>query len=448
VFCIQPLPPAIGIPLSIGLLIAAALACGPDYFLALVPVICTAPVLHYTNVSSIPSLNYGDVMIGGIVACLTAMAPHRLAFSGTRPAVRVLLLGFLLLNFASLLLSPDRLATARALGTLFVASLVAIHLAQSSRRVRGTTVYVLAATALFNASVAEVQHLSASPLWMGRYIDAYHLSELNVGLEAVSKAVGLTTHGNALAVILTLSAPYLVLVLAPSRNMLRIGCLAVLATGGIASLSRGGLLAWIAECGVMAIIMMRHRILSWQRILVIASVGLIALAVISLGAFGERFRSADMSARDANADNARIACLEAGIAATIASPLTGIGAGLSDKVFFRYGGWRNLGPHNLYLLLSAERGLPSLVVFLCLLLFLFRLGVGGAFRPLAIASAVALAGLCVHGLFESFLVDCFQYLVFIVIGLAATSSQSSPYASLKESRRATDMRPRAQACRS
>lgn len=401
-------------------------------FFALVPFLLIFPFIHYTPVPGLPGfLPLSTVLVFFIVAC---MVVGNLLRTGLRfkkiNKVDMLLLTFVVIHLFVLPFSVETKVSLRVTLELIL-SYSLYYLISKSKYLTINWVKGLPYAVVFVSLLALGQFITDSDWPMSSFMnDTTNMERLTFGDAVPAKAVGAFLHGNSLAIFLTLTLPVILgLALTFKNRRKRIALLAVFVAGTMAqvcSLSRGGFLS--LSFGLLVIwFLSRKRASFLKQIFAAAKYVLPALLLIvligySIGAtdmIKERFFSADFSSRDAASNFSRVINLMAGIKAVEAHPLVGIGAGTSGKYYVDYGGWTGLGPHNLYLFIASERGIPALIVFIwavCAALWVSttRFKNKGYWLACGLISAI-IAGLA-NGLFESILTDVFLPFFFANLG--------------------------------
>jgi O-antigen ligase len=281
--------------------------------------------------------------------------------------------------------------------------------------------------------VGIAQFYANDPLFMGAYLNEVQQQERVTFGETVSKSVALFGHGNSFALLLSIVLP--LFVGAAGSGVSSLVTVPVLALGGVGDLttfSRGG---WLAlAIGYLSVLGFRWRglrirpgVTTFMLVLGVAAIGL----VNQLGLFQlaiDRFTSEAFSERDLGSNLTRLVNLQAGWSAFLSRPLMGIGIGTSAVAYVQFGGFTDLGPHNLYLLVASERGVLAMGALVVLIGFTYA----DAWRLIRrTGDAVALGGLAswtallVNGFFESVFVDVFLYFAFMALGLVASRLRSA-----------------------
>ncbi|HEX9596597.1 MAG TPA: O-antigen ligase family protein, partial [Anaerolineales bacterium] len=134
----------------------------------------------------------------------------------------------------------------------------------------------------------------------------------------------------------------------------------------VLTLSRGGLLALAAA---VLLVLWQFGIKRKRRYLIpLAVLGALAIVAVSPGQFAARVESIFNPTLDATGSGwARRELLSRAIDVTLASPLLGVGPGNFPVLS---GNWK--GAHNTYLQLSAEGGIPALLIYFVILGYSFR----------------------------------------------------------------------------
>ena len=237
------------------------------------------------------------------------------------------------------------------------------------------------------------------------------------------------------------------------RRYLAYGGMAVLAAGFVWSGSRGGFLALLA---VVAYFLLRYttvkRTWRWS---VVATIGVILMAVAS-DTYWTRISTVLHPTTDYNltSDQGRVRIWERGVGYMIEHPVLGVGAGnfpraegtISPLVgrLPRGKGLKWGPPHNSYLQVGAELGVPGLLLFLAFLVSVFRalrappMGIGPPDRTdparieharLAQSLAASLIGFAVGSFF---LTLAYHDMLYILAALAVGMRQVSVSAVLKQ----------------
>lgn len=401
-------------------------------FFVLVPFLLIFPTIHYTPVPGLPGfLPLSTVLILLIVAF---MVLGNLLRTGLRlkkfNKVDTLLLVFVAMHLVVLPFSVETKVSLRVTLEL-VLSYTLYYLISKSKSLTINWIKGLPYAVVFVSLLALGQFITDSDWPMSHFMnDTTNMERLTFGDAAPAKAVGAFLHGNSLAIFLTLTLPVILgLALTFKNRQKRIALLAVFVAGTMAqvcSLSRGGFLSLLF--GLLVIWFLSRKKTSFlKQIFAAGKYVLPALLVIvligySIGAANmikERFFSTDFSRRDAASNFSRVINLMAGIKAVEAHPLVGIGAGTSGKYYVDYGGWTGLGPHNLYLFIASERGIPSLIVFIWAVFAALRVSTArfknkGYWLACGLISAIVAA--LANGLFESILTDVFSPFFFANLG--------------------------------
>jgi O-antigen ligase len=174
--------------------------------------------------------------------------------------------------------------------------------------------------------------------------------------------------------------------------------IALMAAGVVLSGSRGGFLALVATG---AYIVFRYEAIRLRVRIASLIVAVLAMVGIASDAYWERIGTIFAVQDDYNvtADVGRTKIWERGFAYALEYPVTGVGAGnfpyaeatISPLVDRRSGQvGRFLAPHNTFVQVMAELGVPGFLAFLALLWTSYR-GIGPAARRLGRADAVSLA---------------------------------------------------------
>lgn len=416
---------------------------------AILPALLFLPVLQYNPV---PGLN-GFLPIGSFFGAAVVCSRLFLGFvedSHRRlPSVRVNKGDIFVFLFWALLVAPTvvSLSPRVSVKVLFdwsLATLMYVYVARiaSAKEVRWIVWSFVGLTTI--AAIIVFIQKSLDVTWpVSSYLnDELTEERLNFGDASAVRTMGIFLHANSQALFFSVLLPFCFGLLGEMRRgwsklwisiAFGLGCIAQLLT-----LSRSGVLCVVAA--LISIFLLRIRssrttrssarlfkgLFFWALSAVVV-VGVLALSTDLVGKIEERFFSSQYAERDEGSAIARTANLTAGVNATIANPWFGIGPGMSPKIYFEYGGWRGYGPHNMYLLLSSEFGLPVLIAFIVLFFrFLSR-----AIRDLkrgsnrfSLSCAGALIAFAIGGLFESATSGVMLVPLFIVFGLISRARGS------------------------
>lgn len=209
---------------------------------------------------------------------------------------------------------------------------------------------------------------------------AGHLMEA-AGFAGFRSRQSLAFDRNEIAVFAAMGIPYAIAgsVLARKYRWVGYALAGILAAGIVASGSRGGFLS-MAAVGLLFLV--RSRALTMGRKVALVVLGVAAVGVASSGEYWERIESMFTSpTEDYNfqAREGRIEIWKRGVGYVVSHPVTGVGIGNFPVAEGQ--NLENLGhgvkwstAHNAYLLVAAELGVPGFVVFLGLLLMVYRAG--------------------------------------------------------------------------
>ncbi|WP_081488992.1 O-antigen ligase family protein [Cupriavidus basilensis] len=355
-----------------------------------VPMLLFLPLLQYNPV---PGLN-GFLPVGSLFGAMAIGLRLAVSHSGAPSAspLRVKRLDIFVVLFWLILIVPTitSLNTRVSIKVLFdwaLAVLIYFYVARfsSKRELRVLIGSLVVLTGVSAAIVIMQKFLGVTWPVSGYLNDELSEERLNFGDVGAVRTVGIFLHANSQALLFSVLLPFCFGLLGCMRRgwgrvatffVFVLGCVAQLLT-----LSRSGLLCSILSIGSIFFFQMRYgqsrmaiwrtmrSLITWLLVGAVCAV-MLALSTSIIDSLEERFFSSHYAERDEGSAIARAANLDAGINATLANPGLGIGPGMSSKVYFEYGGWRGFGPHNMYLLLSSEFGIPVLVFF-CLLLFRF-----------------------------------------------------------------------------
>ncbi len=205
----------------------------------------------------------------------------------------------------------------------------------------------------------------------------YYLTDYQPGLSGRPRGSGSYLEDpNDFALALNLILPFAFHLLVTERRVLArailLFCLSLFTVGIVATQSRGGLVALLVV-GVGLGIANRRRV---------AVVGLLALCcllilVVAGPEYWERQSSIITYQADASAQG-RLVAWRAGLAMLADRPLTGVGLdGFSTAYGLRYGldtrEFRWIAPHNAYIQVAAELGIPGILCYLALMIWIVRL---------------------------------------------------------------------------
>lgn len=402
-----------------------------EYFY-FVPFLLVFPFLHYTPLPGLPgflSLSTVLVFLVCSIIALSRLVRPGLFFKQFNK-IDMLLLVFVIIHLFVLPFSLERKISLRVTFEL-VLSYSFYYVISKSRNLTIQWIKGLPLAVFFVSALAIGQFVVDSDWPMSRFMnDTTETERLTFGDSVPAKAVGAFLHGNSLAIFLTLTLPVILgLALTVKRWQTKIAFFSVFIAGLLAqifSMSRGGNLSLVV--GLLVIwFLSRERasflkhILGGSKCIILGSL-IIIIVVYSVGSANmirDRYFSTDFSQRDAASNFSRVINLMAGLKAVESHPLVGIGPGTSGKYYVEYGGWTDLGPHNLYLFIASERGVPALIVFIWALFAALRSSVAvfknkGIWLVCGLISAVV-AGL-VNGMFESMLTDIFMPFFFANLG--------------------------------
>jgi O-antigen ligase len=176
--------------------------------------------------------------------------------------------------------------------------------------------------------------------------------------------------------------------------------------------------AWVGACAVAALLLAMKDF----RLLPVIPIVAAAFFAISPPQITARFYSMfdlnDPTSRD------RVAMLREGVAMIRAHPLTGVGPNMVQRLYVQYRdptAVERINPHlhNVPMQIAAERGLPALAAWLCVIgiatVDLARLLRRSRFRCLPAAALAALAGMLAAGLFEYNFGDSEFLMLFLVL---------------------------------
>jgi len=231
-----------------------------------------------------------------------------------------------------------------------------------------------------------------------------------------SRAVGLTTHPNSLAITSLMAVGPAVYLLSSATGRLRpiaMASIIVLSVAIVASGSRAGLLGYVAVLVVMTI-------LSRDRVSVVLSSGAVIAATVGtlIVGSGENAlsRLVDFNGLSARgSDTARVGLLQDNIALAIAHPVFGTGFDAARDA------------HNVVLQLIVSAGICGLLGFLYLTIGIVRDALSSIsttpalpsqYRSMMIGLLASFAGYLVAGLFQNMIWDRY---VWMVPGLLAVA---------------------------
>jgi O-antigen ligase len=176
--------------------------------------------------------------------------------------------------------------------------------------------------------------------------------------------------------------------------------------------------AWVGACAVAALLLAMKDF----RLLPVIPIVAAAFFAISPPQITARFYSMfdlnDPTSRD------RVAMLREGVAMIRAHPLTGVGPNMVQRLYAQYRdptAVERINPHlhNVPMQIAAERGLPALAAWLCVIGIatadLARLLRRSRFRSLPAAALAAIAGMLAAGLFEYNFGDSEFLMLFLVL---------------------------------
>lgn len=409
-----------------------------------IPILLFLPVLQYNPV---PGLN-GFLPVGSLLGAM-AIGLRLVASYGrgsTVASFRVKRLDVLIIFLWLILILPTitSLNSRVSIKVLFdwaLAVLIYFYVARfsSEKELRILIGSLVVLTGISAAIVIIQKFLGVTWPVSGYLNDELSEERLNFGDVGAVRTVGIFLHANSQALLFSVLLPFCFGLLGCMRRgwgrvatffVFVVGCIAQLLT-----LSRSGLLCSILSVGSIFFFQMRYgdsrlavlrtmrSLITWLLVGVICAV-ILGVSTNVIDSLEERFFSSHYAERDEGSAIARAANLDAGINATLANPGLGIGPGMSSKVYFEYGGWRGFGPHNMYLLLSSEFGIPVLFVFCGILFRFFARALAGVKRDvksLALPCLAALISFTVAGLFESATSGIMLVPLFIVFGIIARS---------------------------
>jgi hypothetical protein len=398
------------------------------YFL---PSLLILPVVHFNSVPGLPgflSLSYFLLFI--ITATIIVSKFTHTGFTVKKMnSIDVVFLVFVMIHIIIIPFSVDPRVSIRLVFEL-VLSMIFYNLISKSDRLSMQWLKGLPIAVFLAVMLALFQFMTDTNWPMEQYMnDTTEMQRMVIGEDVPSKAIGPFLHGNSLAIFLSITLP-VVLGFAMyhkkglSRNLiLSVFILGIFAQ--IASLSRGGMLSLLGALFAMWMFTKQRKTALKNIRQHIRYIVLFAIAVIILGyGFGvtdiirDRFFSMAYVKRDRASNLTRVVNLTAGIKAVSAHPFVGIGPGTSGKHYIDYDGWTGYGPHNLYLFIASERGIPALAFFLTTIILALRSAakhfksrgnwlVGGLFASIV-------AGM-INGLFESLLTDI--EMIFFIVNL-------------------------------
>jgi putative inorganic carbon (HCO3(-)) transporter len=279
-----------------------------------------------------------------------------------------------------------------------------------------------------NLYAAHAQH---RPLYM-----AYML-----GRFSGSMSLPITFAGQDMIVLLTLLA-FLLFARGVPKRLLWVGSVAA-AVIALVLLANGTRTVWLGAAAGGIWLLWR-----WSRWMAAAGPTAILLLVWLIpGPVHDRFRSIFQPEKNTDSNEFRLICIRTGVRMIEAHPLMGIGLDETKYHFLDYlppdtrrplppGFYQHL--HNFYLQYAAERGIPTLLMMIWLLLLIIyhfyralqKLPAGpGDARFLLHAGIATVIGVMVSGLFEVNLGDSEVLTVFLVVvacGYLAATPASAP----------------------
>jgi O-antigen ligase len=254
---------------------------------------------------------------------------------------------------------------------------------------------------------------------------------------ARTAGVNATYDANDVAFVMSSGMPLALLPALSDRSVARrvaAGCASLLYLLAIvASQSRGGFVALLA-LAVLFALRLRHKRSGWM----LLGFGLVVLTVLFLAPAAYWDRMATLLARDSGTAgsydegglwSARWTIWQTGLQLVLEHPLLGVGAGaFSVAEGLSHGGlgkWS--APHNSFLQVAGELGLPALVIFVVLIVGAIRTcrrvtaatseSPEGPVAQLASALELSLYTYAVAGFALS---QAYAYLLYVLLGLAAT----------------------------
>jgi len=240
------------------------------------------------------------------------------------------------------------------------------------------------ASALLQSFLAIGQYASGSSLGLEMF-GAREIMFIKSGGSTLHRVVGTLAHPNALAKYLAFCVPITIALLAgPVKNRYRIllgGTLIIIVVAIVLTLSRGGMInAFVG--GTLAVYICLARTLKNRFFPAVITVILIIVTIIPLITLVEpihnRFLKYDYKTAYVRIPLNKLACNM-----VKHNPLLGVGLGSFRIVAHHYDNTREAvsygfpAPvHNEFLLVASELGLPSLILFLVMIYFIFMTMIG------------------------------------------------------------------------
>ncbi len=188
------------------------------------------------------------------------------------------------------------------------------------------------------------------------------------GYRAAGVGTNMFQNPNDMALFLVTIIPILIAMALGTRNLFMkavyAGCTGLLLGAVLVSYSRGGFMGLMAGIGLMA-----WKIFRRQRIGALALVIVITLPLVALApsGFGSRLASSTTITEIGSSPGARWDELKRSLLVTLRHPLLGIG--LNN---YRYRSNRAQATHNAYTQVSAELGIPALIVYIMFIVAPFK----------------------------------------------------------------------------
>lgn len=293
-------------------------------------------------------------------------------------------MGLVLVQYMlSAVFAADRTLSLFEIASTVHAFLIAIIVADLFRRdLLGWILTLIALQVIVHTTFAAAQTFTGRPIgagWLGGNTEL--MTEVLEGGSARLRPAGLFAHPIVYAMSLVITLPLLASGLVVTRSFLLRALYAVaLATGGVGlvfTLSRGAWLSSLVAATVMGVLALRHGLLSATQIRRIAVAGLAMILVAGI-AFGPRIYER-FTRSDAGNLNVRFDLNYIALRMTADNPFFGTGLNNFVETADPYDpigvmGYFPAPVHNLYLLESAEAGIPALIFWLGLFFSILLVG--------------------------------------------------------------------------
>ena len=200
-----------------------------------------------------------------------------------------------------------------------------------------------------------------------------------------------------------------------------IGCVTIV-LGIVATQSRGGLLGLVAVAAVLAMSRIR------SKLIIAAGAVVLCLALFSVAAISQRQSGGAAEEGIDESAQGRLTAWETAWNMAKARPITGVGlVNSSESYYFYTPVWsgKNHAVHSTWLQILAETGFPGLILFLLMVIAVFRSSYASSrffrspdadprMRAMSVAITAAFLGFCVSG---TFLTQGLTWPFYIILSL-------------------------------